>query len=221
VRCVTISTKFRVRPSKTPGNCQGTEMPQNSAGNAQNCSRFSRSVEGAAESNASMARRTLLIAIGILLWPLISHAEELAPKGQIEYQQLQLTYQRERLKEIEKEVDLRLKVFDQQRYTGWTILVLVALMSAGGFAFSIFLILKSSNVHSTQASDLEVTLQRIKLSSIQSASLVGLVVYLSSLTFLYLYMLQMYKVSEIPTESASPTIYSVGPVPEHPNKSPQ
>jgi hypothetical protein len=196
-------------------------MPQTAPETSKNCSRFSRGVEGAGEGNASMAPRTLLIAIGILLWPLISHAEEVAPKGQIEYQQLQLTYQRERLKEIEKEVELRLKVFDQQRYTGWTILVLVALMSAGGFAFSIFLILKSSNVPSAQASDLEVTLQRIKLSSIQSASLVGLIVYLSSLTFLYLYMLQMYKVSEIPTDSASPTVYSAGPMPEHPNKSPQ
>jgi hypothetical protein len=191
------------------------------AGDPHRNSRFSRSVEGAAESNASMIPRTLLIAIGILLWPLISRAEELAPKGQIEYQELQLTYQRERLKEIEKEVELRLKVFDQQRYTGWTILVLVTIMSAGGFAFSIFLILKSSNVPGTQASDLEVTLQRIKLSSIQSASLVGLVVYLSSLTFLYLYMLQMYKESEIPTTFAAPTTYSVGPTPEHPNQSPQ
>jgi hypothetical protein len=106
-------------------------------------------------------------------------------------------------------------MFDQQRYTGWVILTLVAFMSAAGFSFSLFLILRASSSSGKQpVSDLEVTLQKIRLTSIQTASLVGLIVYLSSLAFLYLYMRTAYDISEV---TVAPPIAGVLRAPNYQN----
>jgi hypothetical protein len=121
---------------------------------------------------------------------------------QLEYQKSYLEYTKSVQTSLLAEGVIRQKAFEQQQYAGWVVLILVALMTFGGFAFSLTLILKAASLPGNQpVSDLEVTLQRIKLSSIQTASLVGLVVYLSSLGFLYLYMRQISGIAEVVTES--------------------
>ena len=130
----------------------------------------------------------------------ISESAQITPTSDVEAE-----YQREKAKYYVALQELNIKVFDQKRYTGWVILILVTIITAGGFAFSLFLILKASQQRGHQpVSDLEVTLQKIRLTSIQTASLVGLTVYLASLGFLYLYMQMTYTIDVKP--SSSPTI---------------
>jgi hypothetical protein len=119
---------------------------------------------------------------------------------------MQASYRRELTKMMLGEEELRMKAFEQSRYMAWVILTLVSIITAVGFAFSLFLILKASSQRGHQpVSDLEVTLQKIRLTSIQTASLVGLTVYLSSLTFLYLYMQMAMSISET---SMTPSVAS-------------
>jgi hypothetical protein len=149
----------------------------------------------------------------LTLWPHVVSAQVVPPEFprnmsdadmavQLEYQKSYLEYTKSVQTSLLAEGVIRQKAFEQQQYAGWVVLILVALMTFGGFAFSLTLILKAASLPGNQpVSDLEVTLQRIKLSSIQTASLVGLVVYLSSLGFLYLYMRQISGIAEVVTES--------------------
>ena len=122
-----------------------------------------------------------------LLWPGILIAAEVPTLPTQETTQEAINRQRVEMSKkyydaVFEDFVLRREAFTQQRYVGWIILGIVSLISVGGFLFSLFLILKASSVPAgDRVSDLEITLQRIKLSSIQTASLVGLVVYLSSL----------------------------------------
>src|ERR1700730_6142051 len=59
--------------------------------------------------------------------------------------EMQASYRREVTKILLGEEELRIKAFDQSRYTSWVILALVSTITAVGFAFSLFLILKASS----------------------------------------------------------------------------
>jgi hypothetical protein len=143
------------------------------------------------ELEADMGRLFLIVTLLTAVSCSVGLGEVLPPTVQSEQStakhDMELEYQRERMKVIFAEADLRMKAFDQGRYTNWVILTLVSVITAGGFGFSLFLILKASSREGDQpVSDLEVTLQKIRLTSIQTASMVGLTVYLSSLAFLFL-----------------------------------
>ncbi len=70
----------------------------------------------------------------------ISESAQITPTSDVEAE-----YQREKAKYYVALQELNIKVFDQKRYTGWVILILVTIITAGGFAFSLFLILKRPN----------------------------------------------------------------------------
>jgi hypothetical protein len=160
----------------------------------------------------------LYLLLALNLWPNVSSAQVIPPAWQPTeqsqvYDKLYLNYWKEASDSIIAEQKLREKAFEQQQYVGWTILILVTLMTAGGFAFSLALILRATSLSGSQpVSDLEVTLQRIKLSSIQTASLVGLVVYLSSLGFLYLYMLRVSDISAVVEKHAGSAAQQTAPL---------
>jgi hypothetical protein len=88
-------------------------------------------------------------------------------------------------------MDINLSVIIAQRFASHVVLWLVAFVTIAGIAFAGFQLWKSVTVAGVQVSnDLEISASKVRVTS----SVVGVVVLVISLVFLYLYTTEIYQI---------------------------
>lgn len=99
-------------------------------------------------------------------------------------------------------LDWNIKAMERQRFAYGVILFLVTLLVVSGTAFSGFQLWRSSGAAVQASNDFEVSASRIRLTS----SVVGLMVLLISVIFLYIYIREIYAVRVIDTGGAQSAV---------------
>jgi len=166
-----------------------------------------------------------LLALFASIWTSAARAADLPPSAvtsspsgvtgcEAAFQSLQLEYDKLRMDALIKEMGIRLSIFQDQRIVNFAILVSVTIIVLFGAAFAIQMLRSSVLLGKGQpVSDLEITLQRVRLSSFQTASLVGLLLFAMTLTFFYLYMKIITSVHELAVTGVAESAAGVGPPP--------
>ena len=96
---------------------------------------------------------------------------------------------------VTKVMELNIEAFNAQRWSAYAILFLVVVVVISGISFSGFQLWKSITVAGVQTSnELELSASKVRVTS----SVVGIVVLMISLAFLYIYTMQIYQIRILP-----------------------
>jgi hypothetical protein len=96
---------------------------------------------------------------------------------------------------VSKVMELNIEAFNAQRWSAYAILFLVVVVVISGISFSGFQLWKSVSVAGVQTSnELELSASKVRITS----SVVGIVVLMISLAFLYIYTMQIYQIRILP-----------------------
>jgi hypothetical protein len=111
---------------------------------------------------------------------------------------LRSAYMEAKKKEYEyvtKIMELNVEAFNAQRWSAYAILFLVVVVVISGISFSGFQLWKSISVAGVQTSnELELSASKVRVTS----SVVGIIVLMISLAFLYIYTIQVYQIRILP-----------------------
>jgi len=96
---------------------------------------------------------------------------------------------------VTKVMELNIEAFNAQRWSAYAILFLVVIVVISGISFSGFQLWKSISVAGVQTSnELELSASKVRITS----SVVGIIVLMISLAFLYIYTMQVYQIRILP-----------------------
>jgi hypothetical protein len=148
------------------------------------------------------AKKCALIALSII-GIATAHAAELptsaaVPACEDARAALELDFNTKQSDYFFKAAQLRLAVFQDQRVLNYAILFSVTVIVLAGAAFAIQMLRSSVMLGKGQpVSDLELSLQKVRLTSFQTASLTGLLLFGMTLVFFYLYMQTVMTIHEV------------------------
>ena len=96
---------------------------------------------------------------------------------------------------VTKVMQLNIEAFNAQRWSAYAILFLVVVVVISGISFSGFQLWKSISVAGVQTTnELELSASKVRVTS----SVVGIIVLMISLAFLYIYTVQIYQIRILP-----------------------
>jgi hypothetical protein len=96
---------------------------------------------------------------------------------------------------VTKVMELNIEAFNAQRWSAYVILFLVVVVVISGISFSGFQLWKSISVAGVQTTnELELSASKVRITS----SVVGIIVLMISLAFLYIYTMQIYQIRILP-----------------------
>jgi hypothetical protein len=96
---------------------------------------------------------------------------------------------------VTKVMELNIEAFNAQRWSAYAILFLVVVVVISGISFSGFQLWKSISVAGVQTTnELELSASKVRITS----SVVGIIVLMISLAFLYIYTMQIYQIRILP-----------------------
>ena len=99
-------------------------------------------------------------------------------------------------------MDANIQTLNAQWWASYAILCLVIIVVLAGVSFSGFQLWKSITVAGVQpTTDLELSASKVRVTS----TVVGIIVLTISLVFLYIYTVQVYKISPLQTVEAKPS----------------